>query len=36
MLLGIVIRHNAVLVTLDQKIQALAGEEFKANVLTLV
>jgi toxin-antitoxin system PIN domain toxin len=36
LLLGLAIRHDAVLVTLDQKIQALAGSQFKENVLTLV
>jgi toxin-antitoxin system PIN domain toxin len=36
LLLGLSIRHNAILVTLDRKIQALAGPQFKANLLTLV
>lgn len=36
LLLGLAIRHEAILVTLDQKVQALAGEKFKANLLTLV
>jgi predicted nucleic acid-binding protein len=36
LLLGLAIRHDAVLVTLDRRIRALAGEEFKGNVLTLV
>jgi len=35
LLLGLAIRHNAVLVTLDQRVQALAGQHFKANLLTL-
>jgi hypothetical protein len=35
MLLGLAIRHDAVLVTLDRRIRELAGEEFRANVLTL-
>lgn len=35
LLLGLAIRHDAVLVTLDQKVQALAGLEFKSNLLTL-
>jgi hypothetical protein len=36
LLLGLAIRHNVILVTLDQKIQALAGQQFKANLLTLI
>ncbi|MGA3373068.1 MAG: TA system VapC family ribonuclease toxin [Terracidiphilus sp.] len=35
LLLGLAIRHNAVLVTLDRSIQALAGEAYAANLLTL-
>jgi toxin-antitoxin system PIN domain toxin len=35
LLLGLAIRHNAVFVTLDRQIQALAGREFEANLLTL-
>jgi len=35
LLLGLAIRHGAVLVTLDRSIQALAGEEYDANLLTL-
>ena len=34
-LLGLAIKHDVVLVTLDQHIQALAGMEFKRNLLTL-
>lgn len=36
LLLGLAIHHNAILVTLDQKIRALAGEESNANLLTLL
>ena len=36
LLLGLAIRNGAILVTLDRKIQALAGEEFAVNLLTLV
>ncbi len=36
LLLGLAIRHNAIFVTLDRGIQALAGEAYAANVLTLV
>lgn len=32
LLLGLAIRHHAVLVTLDRQIQALAGQEFQANL----
>ena len=35
LLLGLAIRNDAVLVTLDRSIQALAGQEFQANLLTL-
>ena len=35
LLLGLAIRQNAVLVTLDRRIQALAGEAYAANLLTL-
>lgn len=35
LLLGLAIRNGAVLVTLDRTIQALAGEAFAANLLTL-
>ena len=35
LLLGLAIRNNAVLVTLDRRIQALAGEAYAANLLTL-
>jgi toxin-antitoxin system PIN domain toxin len=35
LLLGIAIQNNAILVTLDRGIQALAGEAYAANVLTL-
>ena len=34
-LLGLAIRNGAVLVTLDRGIQALAGEAYAVNVLTL-
>ena len=34
-LLGLAIKHDVILVTLDQHIQALAGMEFKRNLLTL-
>lgn len=34
-LLGLAIKHNVVLVTLDEHIQALAGLEFKRNLRTL-
>ena len=35
LLLGLAIRNEAVLVTLDRSIQALAGEAYAANLLTL-
>jgi len=35
LLLGLAIRNNAVLLTLDCSIQALAGEAYAANLLTL-
>ncbi len=35
LLLGLAIRNEAVLVTLDRSIQALAGEDYAANLLTL-
>jgi toxin-antitoxin system PIN domain toxin len=35
LLLGLAIRHDAVLVTLDRSIQALAGEAYAASLLTL-
>jgi uncharacterized protein len=35
LLLGLAIRHRSVLVTLDQHLQALAGTEFRENVLIL-
>jgi hypothetical protein len=35
LLLGLAIRNGVVLVTLDRRIQALAGEAYAANVLTL-
>lgn len=35
LLLGLAIRNGAVLVTLDRRIQALAGEAYAANLLTL-
>jgi hypothetical protein len=35
LLLGLAIRNEAILVTLDRSIQALAGETYAANVLTL-
>lgn len=35
LLLGLAIRNEAVLVTLDRTIQALAGEVYAANLLTL-
>ena len=35
LLLGLAIRNGAVLVTLDRSIQALAGEAYAANLLTL-
>ena len=35
LLLGLAIRNQAILVTLDRSIQALAGEAYAANVLTL-
>ena len=35
LLLGLAICNGAVLVTLDRSIQALAGEEYAANLLTL-
>ena len=35
LLLGLAIRNQAVLVTLDRSIQALAGEAYAANLLTL-
>ncbi len=34
-LLGLAIRHKSVLVTLDRRIEALAGAEFRDNVLIL-
>ena len=35
LLLGLAIRNGAILVTLDRAIQALAGESYAANLLTL-
>ena len=35
LLLGLAIRQNAILVTLDQHIRALAAMEFAANLLVL-
>jgi toxin-antitoxin system PIN domain toxin len=35
LLLGLAIRNEAILVTLDRRIQALAGEAYAANLLTL-
>lgn len=35
LLLGLAIRNGAVLVTLDRSVQALAGEAYAANLLTL-
>ena len=35
LLLGLAIRNQAILVTLDRAIQALAGEAYAANLLTL-
>ena len=35
LLLGLAIRHKAVLVTLDRHLPALAGREFRDNVLVL-
>ena len=35
LLLGLAIKNDAVLVTLDKGVQSLAGEKFKANLLTL-
>ena len=35
LLLGLAIRNEAILVTLDRTIQALAGEAYAANLLTL-
>ena len=35
LLLGLAIRNEAILVTLDRSIQALAGEAYAANLLTL-
>jgi hypothetical protein len=35
LLLGLAIRNEAILVTLDRAIQALAGEVYAANLLTL-
>jgi predicted nucleic acid-binding protein len=35
LLLGLAIRNGAILVTLDLRIQALAGEAYAANLLTL-
>ena len=35
LLLGLAIRNESVLVTLDRSIQALAGEAYAANLLTL-
>jgi predicted nucleic acid-binding protein len=34
-LLGIAIRHEAILVTLDRHIHALAGRRFQSSILTL-
>jgi toxin-antitoxin system PIN domain toxin len=36
LLLGLAIRNGAILVTLDRRIQALAGEAYAANLLTLI
>jgi predicted nucleic acid-binding protein len=36
MLLGLAIQNDLVLVTLDRGFEMMAGEQFKANVLTLV
>ena len=35
LLLGLAIRNEAILVTLDRSMQALAGEAYAANLLTL-
>ena len=35
LLLGLAIRNGAILVTLDRAVQALAGEAYAANLLTL-
>jgi toxin-antitoxin system PIN domain toxin len=35
LLLGLAIRNGAILVTLDRRVQALAGEAYAANLLTL-
>lgn len=35
LLLGLAVRNEAILVTLDRTIQALAGEAYAANLLTL-
>ena len=35
LLLGLAIRNGAIMVTLDRSIQALAGEAYAANLLTL-
>jgi toxin-antitoxin system PIN domain toxin len=35
LLLGLAIRNEAILVTLDLRVQALAGESYAANLLTL-
>jgi len=35
LLLGLAIRNDLVLVTLDRGFETMAGEQFKANVLTL-
>lgn len=35
LLLGLAIKHKSVLVTLDQRLQALAGTDFRDNVLIL-
>jgi predicted nucleic acid-binding protein len=35
LLLGLAIRNEAILVTLDRRIQGLAGEGYAANLLTL-
>lgn len=35
LLLGLAIRNEAILVTLDRSIKALAGEAYAANLLTL-
>ena len=35
-LLGLAIHHNAILVTLDQRIEAIAGPKYQHSLLTLV